>query len=227
VSAERLACAQQDQRGVRQPPVDHQLRVGEQPIERAIENALAGRLSFPQPAQHRDGFGVEVADLHLRARLGGEVWAGFLVDAAELLVGHRHERVARPHPERALVLPGASAQARRRVDDQDSLAIVVVLLDRDPLVQLLVESRLGAPRLGKRRGAHHAPRAAVLDPEHDRAAAFVRESDDVLDQILEMEAASRRLELEPCARGRLQQCGELVLCGHEGSPARANSSPRS
>jgi hypothetical protein len=71
-----------------------------------------------------------------------------------------------------------------------------VLLDRNSMMELLEEPRLGTPRFRERACTDDLARPIVGDAQNDRAASLVGESDAVLDQLLEVESSRRRLELD-------------------------------
>lgn len=57
----------------------------------------------------------------------------------------------------------------------------------DPEVQLVDELALRALQVLECATADHLARSLVADPEHENAAALVREGDAVLDELLEVE----------------------------------------
>jgi hypothetical protein len=131
------------------------------------------------------------------------------VDPPELVVGHRDQRVAGPHPERALILPSRAREAGRDSHQQHPLAVVIVLLDGNSMSELLEEPRLGATGFGECARADDLAGSAVADSEHEASAALVGKRNAVLDQILEMKAACGRFKLDVCAFGAVEQCLEL------------------
>lgn len=65
---------------------------------------------------------------------------------------------------------------------------MVIFLNRNPLVEVLEESSLGAARLIKGACPDNLAGSPVGDAEHDGAAFFIGKCDTILDQLLEVKA---------------------------------------
>ena len=149
------------------------------------------------------------------------------MNSAKLVVGHRQQRVTGPHPERSLVLPRRSWKAGRHTDEQHPFAVVPILLDGNPLVQLIEEASLRTPRLVEGAGSHDLTGPFIGHAEHKAAAALVGQRDAVLDQLFEMETPGRRLELDAGTFWAFQQSLKFVQRYHRGISALAISSAKS
>jgi hypothetical protein len=115
--------------------------------------------------------------------------------------------VTRPLEIPPVDLPGCARKSRRHMDDQHAPIRCLLLLHWNAMQQPVVQTRLGAPRLGECRRADDSARALVGHAEDDLAAAFVGQGDAVLDQFLEVIVLLRLLEFETDAFG----LGEPVL----------------
>ena len=191
-----FARTKQDQRGEVQAAAHQQLGVRQQPLGRARHDLLVGRLALPEAAQQIDRHRVEIVETCARAELSREVWSRLPVDPAKLVVRHRNERVAGAHPERALVLACRARKSRRYPDQQHPLSIVEVLRHSDALSELFEQSRLGAAGFREGSRADDLAGTRVGDSEHYDATPFVGDGNAVLDEILEVKASGRGLELD-------------------------------
>jgi hypothetical protein len=73
-----------------------------------------------------------------------------------------------------------------------------------------VQTRLSAPPLGEGLRAEYPARPPVRDTEDHSPAALVGEGDAVLHELVEVEPARSRLELDPTPLRALEQRAELV-----------------
>src|SRR3972149_8378151 len=105
MSAQGLPRAEQDHRGVRDFSPNEQFGIREQALSRPTRNVLVWSCALPQPLQDVDSGWIEIVEVRRWADLGRKVWSCLVVNPTKLFVGHPHEGIAGPHPERPLVLP--------------------------------------------------------------------------------------------------------------------------
>jgi len=144
-----------------------------------------------------------------------------------MVVRHRDQCIAGPHPEGATVLPGGPGQTGRHVNDQDQLPVVCVLFYRNPLMQLLEQPGLGSTRLRECSRADDASRAFVSDAKNDLAATCVGEGDAVFDQIFKMKIAPGLFELDTAPLWAGQVGAKLFDRGHAGTSPLTRSARKS
>jgi hypothetical protein len=102
------------------------------------------------------------------------------------------------------------------MDDHDAPSLVPVLFDGYAVPEALEETRFGAPRLGESPRADYPARPPVCDTEDDAPATFVGEGDAVFHQVVEVEFARGRLELDAASLRAIEERAEFLGRRHVG-----------
>src|SRR5690606_31752739 len=141
------------------------------------------------------------------AGLGGKVGADLSEDGTQFGITHRQQIIACALKVASAHVPNLARQASWHMDDEHALALMEILLDRDVLRELLIDSRLGAPGLGEGGRAHDFARAPIGDSEKNMSTAFVGQGHAVAKEFVEFVTVGGGLELD--ARRSEEHTSEL------------------
>jgi hypothetical protein len=142
---------------------------------------------------------IEIRQRGRSTDLRREVGAGFLEDALEPVRSHGHKSIPAAHPVGALVLKRHPERAGGDLEHHDAAIRVCDLVGINAEGQALRQAALRPVQALKRAAANDQARALVSHPKHKAAAAFVRQGNAVLHELLELEARLRLLELKMLA----------------------------
>ncbi len=99
-------------------------------MTREVLQAWVATSNYPPPPKDFDSNRTQIVKDQPRAELGGEVRLTFLVNLAQSLVRHRHERLSRPHPVCTAATDGTPEWTTRHFDGKNTLTLNRVLRDR-------------------------------------------------------------------------------------------------
>ena len=142
-------------------------------------------------------------------RLRRVVRASFGKHSAQVGFWNRHKLITRAPEVSSVVLPCRAGQAGWNVDDENARGMIVVFLNGDSMMQAFVETGLCPARFSKRRRADDITGTPIGHTQDNLSAAFVRQGDAVIYQLLKMKAASRGLELKTNSLGFRQPTFKL------------------